>query len=306
MKVINEKISFKTIYLPQNEGHGNARRKSVSNSSNELVALMDADDISLPCRFENQLKLFSVHPELDICGGNITEFRGEETNIVCRREVFQNDSDIKKDLKKRCPMNQVSVMFKKSSYDIVGGYIDWYCEEDYYLWIRMVQMGMVFGNVPFDIVNVRTGLDMSSRRGGWKYFKSERKLQKYLLRNKLISFPRYLYNVLIRFGGEVILPNYLRNKFFKLTRSKYIEKQSADDAKGKSDSVQENKIYPPFTVAMCVYSKDNPEWFDRALESVIFDQIVKPSEIVLVIDGPVPDSINQVIKKYIDICIEGI
>ena len=41
-----------------------------------------------------------------------------------------------------------------------------------------------------------------------------------------------------------------------------------------------------FSVSMCVYIKDTPEWFTTAVESVL-NQTVKPSEVVLVVDGPV-------------------
>jgi glycosyltransferase involved in cell wall biosynthesis len=51
-------IDLKTIYLPKNQGHGKARRASLENCANELVALMDADDISLAQRFEKQLSVF--------------------------------------------------------------------------------------------------------------------------------------------------------------------------------------------------------------------------------------------------------
>ena len=54
----------------------------------------------------------------------------------------------------------------------------------------------------------------------------------------------------------------------------------------------------PFSVAMSVYKNDNAEFFDRALKSITEEQTVKPSEIVLVVDGPVGDEINQVIEKY--------
>ena len=290
-------ISFKTIYLPTNQGHGNARRRSLEECTNELVALMDADDVSYPNRFAEQLSLFTHNTDLDICGGQITEFVGDESNLIGRREVKLNDADIKRDLKKRCPMNQVSAMLKKSAYDRAGGYIDWYCEEDYYLWARMMQQGAVFANVGSDIVNVRTGLDMSSRRGGWKYFKSERRMQRYLLSSKSIRFPRYLYNVFLRFCGEVLAPNWLRNKLFKATRTQ-IKNESVNPSKAqlKTDD------YPAFSVAMCVYGKDNPVWFDRALNSILVEQTIKPSEIVLVVDGPVPDEIKDVIEGYQSFC----
>ena len=51
----------------------------------------------------------------------------------------------------------------------------------------------------------------------------------------------------------------------------------------------------PFSVSMCVYGKDNPEWFYRALESIVLQQTRRPSEIVLVVDGPVPPSIEKML-----------
>ena len=291
-------IELKTIYLPKNQGHGNARRISLNNCSNDLVALMDADDISLSHRFEKQLIAFAKNNKADIVGGQITEFIGEPTNIIGKRVVPERDSDIKLYMKKRCPMNQVSVMFKKKFYDRVGGYIDWFCEEDYYLWLRMAEANGIFANVPDILVNVRVGDDMSSRRGGWKYFLRETKLQNYMLKKKIISMPRYLYNVAIRFAGEVMVPNSVRTKLFKLMREPCKEDILTEDVKYNCDVTIQ---YPPFSVAMCVYGGDNPEWFDIALESII-EQTVKPNEIVLVIDGPVPNTIQNVIDKYSSIC----
>ena len=38
--------------------------------------------------------------------------------------------------------------------------------------------------------------------------------------------------------------------------------------------------------------------FDRALSSITDEQTIKPNEIVLVVDGPVSNEINNVINKY--------
>ena len=106
-------------------------------------------------------------------------------------------------------------MFKKKAIDTVGGYLDWYCNEDYYLWIRMYLAGMHFANVPENLVNVRVGSEMYRRRGGWRYFKSEAKLQKYMLKNKVIGFGTFLINVSKRFIVQVLLPNRLRGWVFQ-------------------------------------------------------------------------------------------
>lgn len=294
-----EKIDFRVFYLEKNMGHGNARRKGLTECKNNLVALMDADDISLPFRFKKQLDLFAANPKLSIVGGQITEFTGTPDNIIGIREVPVDDQAIKQYMKKRCPMNQGTVMFKKDEVERAGGYIDWYCEEDYYLWARMALNGCVFENSDLILVSNRVGYEMSARRGGMKYFRSEARMQKFLLDKKMIKLPRYLYNLAIRFAGEVLAPNFVRVRLFRLFRKLETENSTSyeNTHQEKADSVN----YPSFSVSMCVYGRDNPEWFDTALHSIV-DQTVKPKEIVLVVDGPIGEPIQKVIDKYITLC----
>ena len=148
-------------------------------------------------------------------GGNIAEFIESPDIPTCYRRVPCEDAQIKAYMKKRCPFSQMSVMLKKSDVQAVGGYIDWYCEEDYYLWVRMAQAGMKFANIEDLLVNVRVGLDMYNRRGGLRYFKSEAKLQKYMLKNKIIGLPTYLVNVTKRLIVQVLLPNRVRGWVYR-------------------------------------------------------------------------------------------
>lgn len=206
---------FKVIKFSQNQGHGNARRAGLKACTNDLIALMDADDISNSDRFERQLKIFFENDKVSIVGGNICEFIDTPDNIVGYRNVPQHDKQIKEFMKTRCPMNQMTVMFKKKDIMSVGGYIDWYCEEDYYLWLRMAQENMIFENIPDILVNVRVGKEMYQRRGGWKYFKSEAKLQKYMLEKKIIGFNLFIVNVIKRLIVQVLLPNRIRGWVFQ-------------------------------------------------------------------------------------------
>lgn len=296
-----EAIAFKPIYLPQNKGLGNALKEALANCSNNLVARMDSDDISAPYRFRKQLEVFAEDQDVDIVGGSITEFTDSPDNITGERQVELTDPEIKKDMRKRCAMNHVTVMYKKDAVLASGGYLDWHYNEDYYLWIRMLEHGCKFANVPYPLVNVRTGADMSARRGGWKYFRSEQTLQKYMLDNKLIPLPRYLYNVTLRFGGEFVAPNAVRQLIYKVIRKEY-KPVISDKALITEAEEKKNVEYPPFSVATSVYGKDNAEWFDIAMDSIIVKQTVKPSEVVLVVDGPVPETIQAIIDKYVEIC----
>lgn len=217
-KIINleRTISYlKVIRLEYNVGHAGARQTALEAATNEFIAIMDSDDLSIQNRFELQLKAFDEHPEVSVIGGLIKEFIESPENIVGERIVPQNDVEIKVYLKTRCPMNLVTVMYRKSDVQKVGGFIDWYCEEDYFLWVRLAQNGFRFYNIQENLVNVRVGKEMYSRRGGWKYFKSEARLQWYMFQNGLIGFPRYVFNTAGRFVIQIMMPNKFRGFLFQ-------------------------------------------------------------------------------------------
>lgn len=207
--------TFQVIRLEENRGHGNARRIGLENCKYDLVALMDADDISVPDRFEKQISCFENDAELTIVGGNIIEFIETTERVAGKRIVPEQDTEIKEYMETRCPMNQVTVMLRLTDVISVGGYIDWYCEEDYYLWLRLALAGKKFHNIQKNLVFVRVGEEMYQRRGGWKYFASEAKLQRFMLKAKLITVPTYMTNVAKRLIVQVLMPNRIRGWVFQ-------------------------------------------------------------------------------------------
>lgn len=212
---------YRVIWLKENGGLGNALRLGVEKAKNDIIVRMDSDDVATSDRIQKQIEYLQQHPECDVVGGQMTEFIGAEENVVGSRIVPQTNEDIQSWLKSRCPLNHVTVAMRRSKVLEVGNYIDWHYNEDYYLWIRMAEAGYNFANLPDTLVNVRVGKDMYARRGGWKYFKSEKGLQDYMLKKKMISLPRYAFNVAVRFGVQVAMPNSLRAFVFqKLFRKK--------------------------------------------------------------------------------------
>lgn len=212
---------IKVLWQAENRGLGAALRIGVENVANELIARMDSDDIAMPDRFEKQLNIMRDNPDLSIVGAYITEFIGNPENVVGRRIVPLSDSEIRKYMKSRCPFNHMTVMFKKSEVLKAGNYQDWFWNEDYYLWIRMMMSGCRFANIPEPLVNVRVGKDMYARRGGKKYFKSEAAIQRFMYCHKLIAFPRYIFNLAVRYIVQVLMPNNVRAFVFqRLFRSK--------------------------------------------------------------------------------------
>ena len=212
---------IKLIYLEKNSGLGNALKIGLEQCTYDIVARMDSDDIAKNDRFEKQLKIFEKNNNITIVGGNITEFIDDENNIISRRVVPEKNEEIKEYIKKRCPFNHMTVMFRKKDVLSVGNYIEWHYNEDYYLWLRLYLNNYQFYNIQDDLVNVRVGKDMYKRRGGWKYFQSERNIQKIMLSNKIIAPIRYFINVCERLIIQVFMPNSLRGILFrKIARKK--------------------------------------------------------------------------------------
>ena len=81
------KNQFRVIRLEQNKGLGNALRVGVENAKYDIIARMDSDDLCLPDRFEKQLSFLECHPEVDIVGGQMTEFVNSPDNIISKRVV---------------------------------------------------------------------------------------------------------------------------------------------------------------------------------------------------------------------------
>lgn len=216
--------NFKVIRFEQNKGLGLALRRAVFECSNELIARMDSDDVSSPTRFEKQLKYFKENKNVDLLGSNITEFVGPEDNIVSIREVPQKHNDIVKYMKTRCPFNHMTVMFKRDAVLKAGNYQDWTFNEDYYLWIRMLENHANFSNLNESLVNVRIGEEMYGRRGGRVYFESEKALQDYMRKHKIITRFTYMNNVLKRYIVQILLPTKVRGAAFRiLARKSYKE-----------------------------------------------------------------------------------
>lgn len=214
LKNKNEEL-WTVVELKENKGQGLAARAGMAQCRNDLVARMDDDDIMIPTRIEKQIAYMQEHPQIDVLGGNIAEFIDDISNIVGKRILPSKNQDILRYQKSRCPMNQVTTIMKKYKVDSAGGYQHWHFNEDSYLWARMTLAGCEFANLQETLCYVRVGEDMYRRRGGYKYYKSERDLFKFMYKNKIINWLEYQEAKLIRFIVQVLMPNSIRQWFFK-------------------------------------------------------------------------------------------
>ena len=191
---------FKIVSLDKNCGLGEALRIGVLNCSYEIIARMDTDDIALNDRFEKQILFISKHSDIDVVGSWISEFEDSPEKIISYRQLPIEHSEIYKFGQFRCPVNHMTVMYKKEAVLKAGNYQIFKNIEDYYLWGKMLKNGAKFANIPECLVNVRAGDAMFARRANLTYFfNSEFPLHTELFKIGYISFAQYIRNIISKF-----------------------------------------------------------------------------------------------------------
>jgi glycosyltransferase involved in cell wall biosynthesis len=158
------------VRLPQNVGIGAAANEGLKVCINSLVAKMDADDIAVSQRCELQCKKFGINPNITVLGGLIEEFDSDPDIPFSIREVPVNNNDIRSFAKRRQPFNNQTVMYRREAVDAVGGYSSLRRNEDYDLYIRLLNAGYYCENLPTVLVKVRVNNQARARRSSWSTF----------------------------------------------------------------------------------------------------------------------------------------
>ena len=162
-----KKAPIVQVALSTNQGLGKALNEGLKIAKNELIARMDADDISLPQRCELQVKEFEKNTQLDIVGCPVLEFVGDVEHIVGERKVPLTNSQIHAFAKRRDPFNHPTVMYKRSSVLKAGGYADYRKNQDTDLWIKMLSNRAVCMNLAKPLLYFRFDQGTYQKRKSW-------------------------------------------------------------------------------------------------------------------------------------------
>ncbi len=200
------------VVMPENLGLGPALDAGLRASDHEVVARMDADDVSRPDRFEKQLPV--VESGADIVGSGLLEF-GESTGDVVGRRTPPTDADeIRRVVRFRDPFNHPTVVYRRSAVLAAGGYADLRLMEDYLLFTRMVTGGARPANLAEPLVYYRVGDGAYARRGGMGLLRSELALQRRFRSLGLTTRRQYLRNIAVR-GGYRLVPEGVRKVAYR-------------------------------------------------------------------------------------------
>lgn len=216
------KHQVSTVYvsLPKNVGRGLALAQAFDTCAFDLVAMMDADDIARPERFERQERYMRAHPEVILLGGSIEEFRDQPGDLGRYRHAPQTDAAVRDRARTRNPFNQMTVVFRKQVVQAAGGYRHNPGFEDYDLWLRMLQQPGHAMNLTEVLVDVRVGNGMLNRRRGWSYVKTEISFLMSCCRQGLISTPDMLKSAAVRIPARLVPASLLEMVYERLLRKR--------------------------------------------------------------------------------------
>ncbi|MGP9682727.1 MULTISPECIES: glycosyltransferase [unclassified Brachybacterium] len=191
-----------------------ALQDGLEASPYELVARADADDICRPERFALQIPRMrgdagGLAP-LDLLGGSMREFndRIAPGDGPLRSRPLEHDQIVEY-LPHHSPFHHPTVVMRRSVALAVGGYRVLPLLEDYWLWERMMLGGARMGNIEEVVVDYRVDEDLFARRGGWRLYSSDLRLQRRFVIDRVTTPCQFLQNLVLR-GVYRFIPGQLR------------------------------------------------------------------------------------------------
>jgi glycosyltransferase involved in cell wall biosynthesis len=210
--VADSPVRVDHVVMEDNLGLGPALDRGLAACDHEIVARMDADDVSLPTRFERQLPVLEAGA--DIVGSGLLEFESSVEDVVGRRTPPTDPAEIRRVMRFRDPFNHPTVVYRRSAVQAAGGYTDMALMEDYLLFARMVDGGARPANLAEPLVCYRVGAGAYARRGGRQLLRSELAVQRRFLELGITTRAQYVRNVTVR-GGYRLVPETLRRLAYR-------------------------------------------------------------------------------------------
>lgn len=215
-------VETELVTLEHNLGLGPALDTGLARCAHDIVARMDADDMSLPHRFDVQLPV--VEAGADIVGSALLEFGENPADVVGRRTPPLEPEQIVRYSRFHDPFNHPTVVYRASAVRAVGGYQDLPLMEDYLLFAKMIANGARVANIGEPLVCYRVGAGAYARRGGIGLLRSEVRLQRRLRELGFTSRAQFVRNVVVR-GGYRLVPEAVRRTAYQRLIAPYGERR---------------------------------------------------------------------------------
>lgn len=135
------------------EGVSSAFNAGLAHARGAFIARMDADDISLPGRLEQQVAFLENHGDIDICGACVEIFSGQALAGGNKRyqawlNACRTPESIRREMFIESPIPNPTALFRAGALHRLGGFRNPGWPEDYDLYLRADAGGMKMGKPP--------------------------------------------------------------------------------------------------------------------------------------------------------------
>jgi glycosyltransferase involved in cell wall biosynthesis len=220
----------------------------IKKSNGFYIARMDADDFSYPSRLEIQMDFLKKNSSLSLVGsqaqyfGKINYF----SKLVCL-----NSNDCKSLIIFRNPFIHSSILIKKRTLKLLGGYKNYYKCEDYQLWSSLF-FSFKAANIKKKLIKYRIHANQNG--------KDDLKKKKYvlLIQKTLISklFNNFTnYDLLTHYNISTLNEKFTKQKKFNKINIYYkwlISLKKKNEYKKIFDVRSFNKIVDMYAVSVCL------------------------------------------------------
>lgn len=211
-------VPVDVLELERNVGVGPALDAGLAACRHDVVARMDADDLSMPHRFAVQLPI--IESGFDLVGSGLLEFGDDPDDVVGTRTPPTGAADIATRARFADPFNHPTVVYRRDLVRAVGGYSDFALMEDYLLWAKMLVAGARVANVAEPLVRYRVGAGAYARRGGLGQLRAELSVQRRFRQLGFTTRIQFVRNVVLR-GGYRLVPESLRRTAYRKVIATY-------------------------------------------------------------------------------------
>lgn len=178
-KIVNKynDSRIKVYKNPENKGLVYSLNVALSKSKGKYIARMDTDDYSYKNRLKLEVEYLEEHSNIDLIGGRADFYDGDKiwgeskfSGIITKKIMLSSS-----------PIIHPSVMFKKSTMDKIGGYLNYKRCEDYATWIEFFVNGYKMEVIPEKLIRYHLSINdykkrtIKTRKGFFLMLKEEYK-----------------------------------------------------------------------------------------------------------------------------------
>lgn len=164
----SEDSRVKILRNERNLGLVRSLNKAISAAHGEILARMDADDISMPQRLEKQMA-FMEHEQFDIVGA-VTQYIDENGMPVAGGHTYKTEKQLKRILQFENGLCHPTWMVRREVYKQLDGYRDIDSCEDYDFLLRALEKGYRLGIIDEVLLYYRYNLNGISQSREFRQF----------------------------------------------------------------------------------------------------------------------------------------